>query len=212
MAFKDPERAREYYREWQRKNRDKTAAAHKRWYESGGKEVRKKYGQNPEKKDIHKKAHDKWYRESGGKEVRKKYRINNIEKCQKLERDWARERRKDPLFKLISNMRARTRAILKNGNAVKLKSTMELLDVPDAEFLWKHLEKTFKPGMTRYNNGQYNGKNKVWHIDHIIPCSAFDLKCPLQQVLCFHHCNLQALWAEDNISKSDKILSPDAPV
>ena len=119
MPFKDPQRAREYYREWQRKNKDKTAAAFKRWYEKGGKEVRKKYGQNPEKKHIHKKAHDKWYRENGGKEIRKKYRINNIEKCQKLERDWARERRKDPLFKLISNMRARTRAILKNGNAVK---------------------------------------------------------------------------------------------
>ena len=212
MAFKDPQRAREYYREWQRKNRDKTAAAFKRWYEKGGKEVRKKYGQNPEKKHIHKKSHDKWYRENGGKEIRKKYRINNIEKCQKLERDWARERRKDPLFKLICNMRARTISILKKGNAIKLKGTLELLDVPDAEFLWKHLEKTFKPGMTRYNNGQYNGKNKVWHIDHIIPCSAFDLKCPLQQVLCFHHSNLQALWAEDNISKSDKILSPDAPV
>ena len=212
MPFKDPQRAREYYREWQRKNRDKTAAAFKRWYEKGGKEVRKKYGQNPEKKHIHKKSHDKWYRENGGKEIRKKYRINNIEKCQKLERDWARERRKDPLFKLICNMRARTISILKKGNAIKLKGTLELLDVPDAEFLWKHLEKTFKPGMTRYNNGQYNGKNKVWHIDHIIPCSAFDLKCPLQQVLCFHHSNLQALWAEDNISKSDKILSPDAPV
>ena len=212
MPFKDPQRAREYYREWQRKNKDKTAAAFKRWYEKGGKEVRKKYGQNPEKKHIHKKSHDKWYRENGGKEIRKKYRINNIEKCQKLERDWARERRKDPLFKLICNMRARTISILKKGNAIKLKGTLELLDVPDAEFLWKHLEKTFKPGMTRYNNGQYNGKNKVWHIDHIIPCSAFDLKCPLQQVLCFHHSNLQALWAEDNISKSDKILSPDAPV
>jgi hypothetical protein len=36
--------------------------------------------------------------ENGGKEIRKKYRINNIEKCQKLERDWARERRKDPLL------------------------------------------------------------------------------------------------------------------
>jgi hypothetical protein len=55
------------------------------------------------------------------KEIRKKYRINNIEKCQKLERDWARERRKDPLFKLICNMRARTISILKKGNAIKLK-------------------------------------------------------------------------------------------
>ena len=203
MAFKDPERQKEYYKEWRIKNKDKRAAAYKRWYESGGKEVRKKYARNPEKKDIHRKIHTKWLG-NGGKEIRKKYRINNIEKCQKLERDWVRKRRKDPLFKLISNMRGRTLNILKKGNAIKLKSTMELLDVPDAEFLWKHLEKTFKSGMTRYNNGKYNGKNKVWHVDHVIPCSAFDLKCPLQQVLCFHHSNLQALWADENILKSNK--------
>jgi hypothetical protein len=212
MAFKDPQRQKEYYREWQIKNKDKTAAYHKKWYENGGKEVRKKYGQRPESKDIYKKSHEKWYRENGGKEIRKQYTKNNRERVNKLGREWVRERRKDPLFKLISSMRARTISILKKGNAIKLKSTMELLDVPDAEFLWKHLEKTFKPGMTRYNNGKYYGKNKVWHIDHIIPCSAFDLKCPLQQVLCFHHSNLQALWAEDNISKSDKILSPDSTV
>jgi hypothetical protein len=203
MAFKDPERQKEYYKEWRIKNKDKRAAAYKRWYESGGKEVRKKYARNPEKKDIHRKIHTKWLG-NGGKEIRKKYRINNIEKCQKLERDWVRKRRKDPLFKLISNMRARTINILKKGDAIKLKSTMKLLDVPDAEFLWKHLEKTFKSGMTRYNNGKYNGKNKVWHVDHVIPCSAFDLKCPLQQVLCFHHSNLQALWADENILKSNK--------
>jgi hypothetical protein len=203
MAFKDPERQKEYYKEWRKKNKDKRAAAHKRWYESGGKEVRKKYARNPEKKDIYRKIHTKWLG-NGGKEIRKKYRINNIEKCQKLERDWVRKRRKDPLFKLISNMRARTIDVLKKGNAIKLKSTMELLDVPDAEFLWKHLEKTFKSGMTRYNNGKYNGKNKVWHVDHVIPCSVFDLRCPLQQVLCFHHSNLQALWADENILKSNK--------
>ena len=182
MAFKDPERQKEYYKEWRIKNKDKRAAAYKRWYESGGKEVRKKYARNPEKKDIHRKIHTKWLG-NGGKEIRKKYRINNIEKCQKLERDWVRKRRKDPLFKLISNMRARTINILKKGDAIKLKSTMKLLDVPDAEFLWKHLEKTFKSGMTRYNNGKYNGKNKVWHVDHVIPCSAFDLKCPLHQLV-----------------------------
>jgi hypothetical protein len=67
------------------------------------------------------------------------------------------------------------------------------------EQLWIHLEKTFKPGMTRENYGK-------WHVDHIIPCASFDLTIPEQQTKCFHYTNLQALWASENIIKSDKIL------
>jgi hypothetical protein len=52
--------------------------------------------------------------------------------------------------------------------------------------------------MTMENQGK-------WHIDHIIPCASFDLRCPVQQLACFHYNNLQPLWAEDNIRKRDKI-------
>jgi hypothetical protein len=37
------------------------------------------------------------------------------------------------------------------------------------------------------------------------PESSFDLRCPVQQLACFHYNNLQPLWAEDNIRKRDKI-------
>lgn len=43
-----------------------------------------------------------------------------------------------------------------------------------------------------------------WHIDHIIPCAAFDLSDEFEQRACFHYSNLQPLWAYDNIGKSDK--------
>jgi len=39
MAFKDPERKKEYHREWRLKNKDKLKANHKRWYEKRGKEM-----------------------------------------------------------------------------------------------------------------------------------------------------------------------------
>ena len=43
----------------------------------------------------------------------------------------------------------------------------------------------------------------LWHIDHKIPLTAFDLLDEAQRRLAFHFTNCQPLWAADNIRKSD---------
>ncbi|NBW15710.1 MAG: hypothetical protein EBR82_47760 [Caulobacteraceae bacterium] len=43
------------------------------------------------------------------------------------------------------------------------------------------------------------------HIDHIIPCSAFDLTDESQQRVAFHFTNLRPIWAEQNHRKHGKI-------
>ena len=43
-----------------------------------------------------------------------------------------------------------------------------------------------------------------WHIDHIIPLSSANSEDDIYK-LC-HYTNLQPLWAEDNLKKSNKIL------
>jgi hypothetical protein len=53
--------------------------------------------------------------------------------------------------------------------------------------------------MTWDNYGKYG-----WHLDHIKPCSSFNLKDPEQQLQCFHWSNQQPLWAKDNLSKGAK--------
>ena len=85
------------------------------------------------------------------------------------------------------------------GITKKSTKTLNLLDVKNVSEVKIHLEKQFKNGMTWNNHGE-------WHIDHIIPCASFNLRCPVQQLACFNYKNLQPLWASDNMSKGAKII------
>jgi len=102
-------------------------------------------------------------------------------------------------YKLRKMLRNRITAAVKNNQ--KSKKTMELIGC-SIPFLKNRLESKFKKGMAWKNYGLYG-----WHIDHIIPCAHFDLSKPSQQKKCFHYKNLQPLWAEENLKKSDKIFT-----
>ena len=106
----------------------------------------------------------------------------------------------DHTFRVTDNLRRRINGAMKGIGIRRSKRSMELLGVPNMEFFWNYLESKFKPGMTRENYG------KEWHIDHIIPCIAFDLSKEENQKMCFHYTNLQPLWAHENLSKNSKIL------
>lgn len=67
------------------------------------------------------------------------------------------------------------------------------------EQLCKHIESKFKRGMTWENHGTR------WHIDHIIPMAHFDLIEESQLLASCHYTNMQPMWAEDNLAKSDKL-------
>jgi general stress protein 26 len=124
----------------------------------------------------------------------KKYREKNK---RQLTNKYLERRRKDPNFKLLTILRVRIKDVLRGHS--KSNSTIKVVGCTIEE-LWKHLESTFKPGMTRENHGK-------WHVDHIIPCSSFDLSKPEEQAKCFHYTNLQALWAHENLSKGSKFVA-----
>ncbi len=100
------------------------------------------------------------------------------------------------------NVQARLAKLLRDRfqqavkKAFKQTSCLNLLGCNMAAFR-ERFESLFLPGMTWENQGK-------WHIDHIIPCSAFDLTIFEEQKKCFHYTNLQPLWAKDNMSKGDK--------
>lgn len=95
---------------------------------------------------------------------------------------------------MTRRLRARLWAALKD--ICKSESTLKLLGCTIEE-LKTHIENQFQPGMT-WENWSYYG----WHIDHIRPCTSFNLTDPIQQKQCFHYSNLQPLWSEENLLKN----------
>ena len=191
---------------WREKNKEKILQKKKEYYLKN-KEKKKEYIlQNKEKIKQYRKEYILQNKEKikqyakeyylKNKEERKEYYLKNKEYIIRRDNKYQKERKKiDPVFKLIKTIRIRILHALKRNS--KSNSTIKLLGC-SVEECWKHLESKFQPGMTRENHGK-------WHIDHIIPCASFDLRCPVQQLTCFHYSNLQPLWAEQNLSKGAKL-------
>ncbi|MFM7796264.1 MAG: hypothetical protein ACKO7N_05810 [Candidatus Nitrosotenuis sp.] len=178
---KNPEKAREQRKLTRQKNIDKILAQNKE-YRIKNQEKIKEYRQKPEVMSRRR-----------ANRLKNKDKINANKRYQeKLKRNT------DPSYKLITNQRTRITGILKKH---KTDKTLDLLGC-SAQFLRKYIEQKFQDGMNWNNYGKYG-----WHIDHIKPCSSFDLTDTEQQKLCFHYTNLQPLWAEENLRKSNKIYA-----
>ena len=121
-------------------------------------------------------------KEKKRREKRKKYFVEYYNK----------RRQFDILFKISGNLRNRINKFIKN----KSKSTEKITGLSYVK-LKEHLENQFFEGMTWDNYGD-------WHIDHIIPLSSAKTEEEIYK-LC-HYTNLQPLWAEDNLKKSNKII------
>jgi hypothetical protein len=83
----------------------------------------------------------------------------------------------------------------------KSEKTLSYLGCSTEKFK-EHMESQFTEGMN-WNNHGFTG----WHIDHIIPCSSFDLTKEEDIRKCFHYTNLQPLWGTQNMQKGSKILN-----
>lgn len=127
------------------------------------------------------------------------YRINpsNKVKIRKASRLYCKKWRQNPKNRLLSSLRRRFAHVLK-GNR-KTDTTLKLIGCSREHFI-SYIEKQFQLGMSWENYGLYG-----WHIDHIKPCSSFDLSKENEQRKCFHYTNLQPLWAKDNLKKRNTI-------
>ena len=150
-----------------------------------------------EEHKIKKKIYDKSYRIEN-KEKRKiqnkLYWSSRIEEKREYNRNYEEKRKKEDIqFKLKKLLRSRVKNALNGKNH---SDYIELLGCTLEQYK-QYLESQFRDGMSWDNQG------KVWQIDHIIPCVAFDLSVPEQQKECFNYKNTQPLLVEENLSKSD---------
>ena len=173
---------RKYHKQWYLKNKE-----HKKQYDiKYRKEIYNKIRREKRKNDPEHRKKINEARNKYGKRPEQKIKRNQYLR-NKLKTDFN--------YKLIHTIRVRIKDVLRGHS--KSDSTINMLGCTINE-LWKHLESTFKQGMTKENHG-------LWHVDHIIPCSSFDLSKPEEQAKCFHYSNLQALWAHENLSKGSKV-------
>jgi hypothetical protein len=122
---------------------------------------------------------------------------NNKEHKIKVMVEYNRNRRKnDEIFNIIHSIRIRLNKYLKINNIQKNNTTIKIIGCTP-EFLKEHILNQFVNGMNWENRNE-------WHIDHIIPLSSAKTKDEIIKLS--HYTNLQPLWAEDNLKKSNKIL------
>ena len=173
----NPEKVLEITRNWTAKNPEWVYNRHKKWRD--------------ENRELANEIKRDWLNKNP--EKRKQYREN----YKPRKREQRKERRNtDPIFNLTNRMRGRLRKYLIILNISKKNKTFEIVGC-SPQFLKEHLEKQFIDGMTWENRSE-------WHIDHKIPLSSAKTEEELYK-LC-HYTNLQPLWAEENMKKSNKII------
>jgi hypothetical protein len=213
---------------YSKNNRDKRNLTQKIWRENNSDKIKefakKYYNNNPEKFRLI----SKLYRNNNPEKIKKlnkEYYNNNIEFNKKRVSDWVKQNydsrsnyiknwksennehikeyknnryNNDPLYKLTHNVRTRVRDFLKFKNITKNNKTFDIVGC-SPEFLKEYIEQKFTEGMSWDLMGQHI------HIDHIIPLSLANTEEEVYK-LC-HYTNLQPLWAEDNLKKSNKIIT-----
>jgi hypothetical protein len=141
------------------------------------------------------------------RETRRRWYEANREKQLTYLRNWQREnadyfrqqktayylarKQNDHQFAMLTRLRRRLNHFVSGTH--KGGKTSELIGC-SYEFFIQHIESQFTDGMSWHNRSE-------WHIDHVIPCAAFDLSDPEQQRQCFHYSNMRPLWAHENRAK-----------
>lgn len=133
-----------------------------------------------------------------GKDYWRKHEAKrDIEKKRESWNKARRERTKsDPTWAIKDRVRVRTKEAFRRMGYGKSATTKEIIGC-DWPTLKAHIERQFVRGMSWSNRER-------WHVDHIIPLAS--AKTSEEVVRLCHFSNLRPLWADENLSKGDRIV------
>ena len=147
-----------------------------------------------EKKQEYKRNKEKYINRAKAYQIT--YRQENKEKVAENRNRYRKEQRiVNPQFLMKERLHSRLRKALWKTSS-KEESTLDLLGCTLSAFVM-YIERKF------YNDMSWAKRN--FEIDHIIPCSWFDLTQEKHRRMCFHYTNLQPLTKKDNLLKLDKV-------
>lgn len=207
---KNADKIRKRNLEYIRKNRDKVRKMGARYRRKNADKVRKRSAEYIRKNlDKVRKNQSEWRRKNADK-LRKysaEYYRKNTDKLRKTKAEY-RRKNADKVRKKSAEYSRRIEVRIVRDQRSRLKQIIGSTSVRRHEMtgctpkqLRDHIESQFVKGMTWENQGR-------WHIDHIMPCSAFDLTKPDQVKVCFNWQNLRPIWAKKNLRKGKKITHP----
>ena len=215
----------EYFKQYREANREKKKAAMKEYrkdnkdkltvyYENNKdmiKQIQKNYYENNKdkvkqmQKEYANKNKDilrdkqKEYREANKdktKEYLKDYNQKNKDVLKEKKKLYMRERRKNPVYKIKSNLSANLYHSLAKRGYTKNSLLFGVIGLSYAEFK-TYIESQFEPWMCWDNYGLYNGElNHGWDIDHIKPTSLAETEDEIYKLN--HYTNLRPLCSKVN--------------
>jgi hypothetical protein len=127
-------------------------------------------------------AYHREYHQEHREEIRSRQREYGQEHREEIAAQRNERYHSDPTHAMKLRLRARmSYAVKAAGLDNKCASTSELLGI-SPQGLKEWLEAQFTDGMTWENRSD-------WHVDHIIPCDAFDMTVDENQRICFWYKN-----------------------
>ena len=174
-------------------------------YRKDHKEETKDYNkQYREENEEYFKVYNKQYYQNNKEKIKEQVKQYNQDHKKETNKHSKQRRQKDLSFRIAGNLRSRLYQAIQRESKFGSAVADLMMSITNFKF---YLEERWYPNPETGEVMTWENYGIGWHIDHIIPLSAFDLTDRQQFKKACHYSNLRPMWAKQNISESDRGMS-----